>query len=168
MDKKYDETNLNQINKKESNIKEEIIYDINNKLNKKESYNLKDKNIKISDRILYENLKKKFERIMKIEELNIKIKKIEEKEFIPNLEEIDEEEKDKFQNHINKIFLYDKIFNINKDNIYEVLCFLMSLNDEKNYSGNIDNINIEYKNNFVKKVKSTYRLDYNYFYDLIK
>ena len=172
LDKIYDEIIPNQINKNESNIisfkeddtkKEEIICDINNKIIEKE-YNNSNKNKE--DIILYENLKNKFRRIMIIEELIIKIKKIEEKEFIPNLEEIDEEEKDKFQNYINKEFLYNKIFKINKDNIYEVLCFLMSLEEETNFR-NIDNIYIEYKNNFVEKVKYIYKLDYNYFYDLI-
>lgn len=170
--KTFDEIISNQINKNGSNIisfkedgikKEEIICDINNKLNEKEDYNSKKKT---EDIILYENLKKKFERIMKIEELIIKIKKIEEKEFIPNLEEIDEEENDKFQNFINREFLYNKIFKINKDNIYEVLCFLMSLEEETNLR-DIDNVYIEYKNKFVEKVKNIYKLDYNYFYDLI-
>ena len=43
----------------------------------------------------------------------------------------------------------------------------MTLKDDKNYSNNIDNTYIEYKNNFVEKVKNIYRLNYNYFYDLI-
>ena len=170
LDKKYDEINSNKINKNESNIiikNEEIINDINNQLNNKESDISKD-DIKNKNEIFYENFKKNFERIMKIEELRIKIKKLKEKELpILNFEKIDEEEKDELQNYINKTFLYDKIFNINKDNIYDVLCFLMSLKDEKNYSNNIDNVYIEYKNNFVEKVKNIYRLNYNYFYDLI-
>ena len=172
LDKKYDEINSNKINKNESNIiikNEEIINDINNQLNNKESDISKDDiKKKNENEILHEKFKKNFERIMKIEELRIKMKKLEEKELpILNFEKIDEEEKDELQNYINKTFLYDKIFNINKDNIYDVLCFLMSLKDEKNYSNNIDNVYIEYKNNFVEKVKNIYRLNYDYFYDLI-
>ena len=122
--------------------------------------------IKVDNQQLNENNKK--EKIIKIEELRKEIKRIEEKEISELEFEEFNEENDIYANYIKKNFLYNKIFNIKKDNIYNILCFLNCLNDtEKINSENIDDVYIEYKNKFIASVKNLYPLDYNYFYDLI-
>ena len=63
--------------------------------------------------------------------------------------------------------MYNKIFEINKDNIYEILLFLTSYNNSKNCKINIDNIYLNNKNTFIEKVQNRYYIDYKYFYDLI-
>jgi len=163
--------NLNNeeiIKKKEINNKQ-----ISNELNEGDINKFtKVQVIKVDNQELNENNKKEKEKekekIIKIEELRKEIKRIEEKEISElEFEEINEES-DIYANYIKKNFLYNKIFNIKKDNIYNILCFLNCLKDtEKIDSKNIDDVYIEYKNKFIASVKNLYPLDYNYFYDLI-
>ena len=160
--------NKDKINKEEkiNNIKnkEEII--IKNDINLIENEKVYDefKNEKVND-----ELKTEKEKIIENEELRLKINDIIEDKYISELkaEEIKKDE-DIYIENIKKNFTYDKVLNLNRNNIYEILFFLEIYNeDEEKIIDNIDYIYLELKNKFISSIKNLNSIDYNYFYDLI-
>ena len=145
--------NTNNIEEKEKSQSENIITIQNCNIVKQ----IKDKNEK--------------EKIIKIEELRINNKKVIEKDILGlEPEKISDKKisKNIYFNYINNNFLYDKVLNLKKDNIYNILLFL-EINKKRNEKNieNMDNIYIDYKNNFISLMKNLNYIDYNYFYDLI-
>ena len=163
--------NKDKINKEEkaNNLKnkEEIKIKNDNNLIENEKVNDAFKNEKVND-----EFKNKKEKIIENEELRLKINDVIEDKYISELktEEIKKDE-DIYIENIKKNFTYDKVFNLNKNNIYEILCFLEIYKEiEKKEMGKIDNIDyiyLELKNQFISSIKNLNSIDYNYFYDLI-
>ena len=160
--------NKDKINKEEkvNNIKnkEEIIIKNDNNLIENEKVNDYCKNEKEND-----ELKTEKEKIIENEELRLKIDDVIEDKYISELktEEIKKDENIYIEN-IKKTFTYDKVLNLNRNNIYEILFFLEIYNeDEEKIIDNIDYIYLELKNKFISSIKNLNSIDYNYFYDLI-
>ena len=102
------------------------------------------------------------------ERIYLNMDKIKDDESIDKLKiENLKEEKNKYEEYINNSFLCGKIFDINKENIYDILCFLDVKDKFINGVNNFDNIFFEYKNEFIKQIKNKYCLDYEDFYSII-
>ena len=175
--------NYNELNQKKSN---NILNQDSNEKNDSKGNNINNGNqiigkeivnldkaeeiiINKKDNIENQNMiNKEKERIIKIEELRVKIKNIEDKNISELKYEEIIEEKNKYFNFINRKFLYNKVLNLDKQNIYKILFFL-EINKQSNEKGikNLDDIYIEYKNNFISLVKNLNSINYNYFYNLI-
>ena len=175
--------NYNELNQKKSN---NILNQDSNEKNDSKGNNINNGNqiigkeivnldkaeeiiINKKDNIENQNMiNKEKERIIKIEELRVKIKNIEDKNISELKYEEILEEKNKYFNFINRKFLYNKVLNLDKQNIYKILFFL-EINKQSNEKGikNLDDIYIEYKNNFISLVKNLNSINYNYFYNLI-
>ena len=111
---------------------------------------------------------KEKEMIMKIEELRVEIKNVEDKDISELKYEEILEEKNKYFNFTNRKFLYNKALNFDEKNIYNILFFLeINKQTSEKRIRNIDDIYIEYKNNFISLVKNLNSINYNYFYNLI-
>ena len=160
--------NKDEINKEEkpNNIKNIEEINIKNDYNLIENEKVNDecKNEKVND-----EFKNKKEKIIENEELRVKIDDITEDKYISELktEEIKKDE-DIYIENIKKNFTYDKVLNLNSNNIYEILLFLEIYNEEEEkITDNIDYIYLELKNKFISSIKNLNSIDYNYFYDLI-
>ena len=113
-------------------------------------------------------INKEKEMIMKIEELRVEIKNVEDKDISELKYEEILEEKNKYFNFTNRKFLYNKALNFDEKNIYNILFFLeINKQTSEKRIRNIDDIYIEYKNNFISLVKNLNCVNYNYFYNLI-
>ena len=113
-------------------------------------------------------INKEKEMIMKIEELRVEIKNVEDKDISELKYEEILEEKNKYFNFTNRKFLYNKALNFDEKNIYNILFFLeINKQTSEKRIRNIDDIYIEYKNNFISLVKNLNSINYNYFYNLI-
>jgi len=110
---------------------------------------------------------KKINKIIQIEELILEKKEIEDKLISSLTIEKLPEMNNKYQVLEYFKFLYHKIFEIDKNNIFEILLALTSYNNMEVGGRDIDTIYINNKNDFIEKVHNRYYIDYKYFYDLI-
>ena len=123
----------------------------------------------IDEKIVISNIDNYDEsKVIEKEEINMKNKYFEDKDISELKYEEIIEEKNKYLNFIKRHFLYNKVLTLDKSNIYNILFFLEinKLSKEKRVK-NLDNLYIEYKNNFISSVKDLNCIDYNYFHDLI-
>ena len=122
------------------------------------------KNI-IKNQNVIDNLKEEKEKLIEREELIGNIKFNIEREISELIiEDIDKSE-DKYEEYIKKHFTHDKVFKLENDNIYNILCFLEIY--KKEIVGNIDNIYLEYKNKLILSFKNLNSINYKQFYDII-
>ena len=153
-----DEVNINKINEdlKLINIKNEDESTLKN-------------NIKIiENKNLIDDLRKEIEKLIEREELRVQTKfKVEKKISELKIEDINKYE-DKYEEYIKKYFTYDKVLNLHNKNIYNILCFLeIYKQKDKGIIENIDDIYIEYKNNFILSLNNLNSINYKQFYEII-
>ena len=149
--------------------------DDENKTNNNENKSPKDEHIILHKALVEENkiVKGKVkndekEKIIKMEELRLEIKFFEEQDISELVIDDIKKDEDKETKYIEKKFTYNKVLNLNKNNIYNILFFLDIYDQFKeNNLKNIDELFVEYKNNFISSVKKLNCINYNSFYDLI-
>ena len=150
-------------------------YEKNNEINSNNNIGLEQQLETLKLDILNENLDtkneicKNKENIVEEEGLRIKVKDFQDEENITKLKKEEVEiEIDKYQDFLNRSYLYNKVFNLDKNNIYEILCFFVIYNEQKFQIKNYDELYMNYKNQFIEKLKNKYILDNNYFWDIIE
>ena len=122
------------------------------------------------DNSWYESLDENIQNLIEKEGLIKKINIIDDDENISNLKkDYIPEENDLIKKYINKYFLYDKILNVDRKNIFDVLIFLQTYPKDESYyiDQNYDKKYIEYKNKLIEKLKDLNRLDSDSFYEII-
>ena len=164
-----DENKLNNkiINKDESKID---IISGNEKLISTKDIN--EKEIKINnntskDEKENDTLRLKKDNLIDIEELILKIKPIKGNLLKLKFEEVNNYN-NKYEEYIDRLFTYNRVLNLENDNIYNILILKESnkLKREKDIS-NIDNAYLEYKNKFISLIEDINSIDYKMFYDII-
>ena len=162
---------INIFNDKKKEIKSNIdesklnINDVDEKQNK-----IKDKGENIikkitEDQNAIDNLKEEKEKLIEREELRADIKFNIESKISELIKEDIIKSENKYEEYIKKYFTFDKVLNLQDDNIYNILCFLEIY--KKGIIGNLDYIYLEYKNNLILSLKNLNSINYNQFYDII-
>ena len=114
-----------------------------------------------------DTLKQKKDYLIDTEELIIKINSIKE-----NLLDLKSEEENNYENkyeeYIYRNFTYNRVLNLEKDNIYNILIFKESkkIKQGKDIT-NIDDAYIKYKNKYISFIEDINSIDYKMFYDII-
>ena len=114
-----------------------------------------------------DTLKQKKDYLIDTEELILKINSIKE-----NLLDLKSEEENNYENkyeeYIYRNFTYNRVLNLEKDNIYNILIFKESkkIKQDKDIS-NIDDAYIKYKNKYISFIEDINSIDYKMFYDII-
>ena len=114
-----------------------------------------------------DTLKQKKDYLIDTEELILKINSIKE-----NLLDLKSEEENNYENkyeeYIYRNFTYNRILNLEKDNIYNILIFKESkkIKQDKNIT-NLDDAYIKYKNKYISFIEDINSIDYKMFYDII-
>lgn len=139
---------INDLNENKQIRIDENKYEKNNEINSNDNIGPEHQLETLKIDILNENLDTKNEicknkenivDIVKEEELRIKVKDFQEEENITKLKKEEVEiEIDKYQDFLNRSYLYNKVFNLDKNNIYEILCFLVIYNEQKFQIKNYD------------------------------
>ena len=160
---------LKYLNKEEKSLN---ITEPNIKSNSSEnSQSIEKKDIKMCkiEHDSFEKLDKEILTLIQKEGLITKINMTDVDKNISNLKEENIQEENIIQEYINKVFLFEKILNIDKNNILDILIFLQTYPKEINdyIEENYDTAYIEYKNKLIEKLKNINRLDSNIFYEII-
>ena len=113
-DKESDEKKINEV---KTILKEEKI--INN-----DKLRINDEKIIKGNQLFNDKFKQEKEKIIKMEELKVKIKNVIEKDISKLEDEENNKDKDIYQQFIKRTFTFDKVFNLAQDNIYNILLFL--------------------------------------------
>ena len=114
-----------------------------------------------------DTLKQKKDYLIDTEELILKINSIKE-----NLLDLKSEEENNYENkyeeYIYRNFTYNRVLNLEKDNIYNILIFKESkkIKQDKDIT-NIDDAYIKYKNKYISFIEDINSIDYKMFYDII-
>ena len=114
-----------------------------------------------------DTLKQKKDYLIDTEELILKINSIKE-----NLLDLKSEEENNYENkyeeYIYRNFTYNRVLNLEKDNIYNILIFKESkkIKQDKNIT-NLDDAYIKYKNKYISFIEDINSIDYKMFYDII-
>ena len=114
-----------------------------------------------------DTLKQKKDYLIDTEELILKINSIKE-----NLLDLKSEEENNYENkyeeNIYRNFTYNRVLNLEKDNIYNILIFKESkkIKQDKDIT-NIDDAYIKYKNKYISFIEDINSIDYKMFYDII-
>ena len=114
-----------------------------------------------------DTLKQKKDYLIDTEELMLKINSIKE-----NLLDLKSEEENNYENkyeeYIYRNFTYNRVLNLEKDNIYNILIFKESkkIKQDKNIT-NLDDAYIKYKNKYISFIEDINSIDYKMFYDII-
>ena len=114
-----------------------------------------------------DTLKQKKDYLIDTEELILKINSIKE-----NLLDLKSEEENNYENkyeeYIYRNFTYNRVLNLEKDNIYNILIFKESkkIKQDKEIT-NIDDAYIKYKNKYISFIEDINSIDYKMFYDII-
>ena len=136
---------------------------INNNKNTNNTFIMNDKSFN------YKIIQDQKENIITIEELMSEINIIIEKDISVLVQEEIDEDKDDEIKYIEKNFTFDKVFDLGKDNFYNILFFLeIYKQDNENFIENIDHLLLKCKNSYISLVKNLNSINYNYFYNLIK
>ena len=140
-----------------------------NKINNNENKSSKDEPIILNKLLAASKVKNdEKEKIIKMEDLRLEIKFFVEQDISELVIDDIKKDKDKEIKYIEKEFTYNKVLNMNKNNIYNILFFLDIYEQFKeNNFKNIDELFVEYKNKFISSVKNLNCINYNSFYDLI-
>ena len=114
-----------------------------------------------------DTLKQKKDYLIDTEELILKINSIKE-----NLLDLKSEEENNYENkyeeYIYRNFTYNRVLNLEKDNIYNILIFKESKKIKKDKDiTNIDDAYIKYKNKYISFIEDINSIDYKMFYDII-
>ena len=114
-----------------------------------------------------DTLKQKKDYLIDTEELILKINSIKE-----NLLDLKSEEENNYENkyeeYIYRNFTYNRVLNLEKDNIYNILIFKESkkIKQDKDIT-NLDDAYIKYKNKYISFIEDINSIDYKMFYDII-
>ena len=114
-----------------------------------------------------DTLKQKKDYLIDTEELILKINSIKE-----NLLDLKSEEENNYENkyeeYIYRNFTYNRVLNLEKDNIYNILIFKESkkIKQDKDIT-NIDDAYIKYQNKYISFIEDINSIDYKMFYDII-
>ena len=114
-----------------------------------------------------DTLKQKKDYLFDTEELILKINSIKE-----NLLDLKSEEENNYENkyeeYIYRNFTYNRVLNLEKDNIYNILIFKESkkIKQDKDIT-NLDDAYIKYKNKYISFIEDINSIDYKMFYDII-
>ena len=119
----------------------------------------------IEDQNAIDNLKEEKEKLIEREELRADIKFNIESKISELIKEDIIKSENKYEEYIKKYFTFDKVLNLQDDNIYNILCFLEIY--KKGNIENLDYIYLEYKNNLILSLKNLNSINYNQFYDII-
>ena len=117
------------------------------------------------DQNAIDNLKEEKEKLIEREELRADIKFNIESKISELIKEDIIKSENKYEEYIKKYFTFDKVLNLQDDNIYNILCFLEIY--KKGIIENLDYIYLEYKNNLILSLKNLNSINYNQFYDII-
>ena len=113
----------------------------------------------------FDYLKEEKEKLIVREELRADIKFNIESKISELIKEDIIKSENKYEEYIKKYFTFDKVLNLQDDNIYNILCFLEIY--KKGNIENLDYIYLEYKNNLILSLKNLNSINYKQFYDII-